>query len=358
MTSTNLKLVFIAILPALLNGCAQLPQNYAPVTTNNPDIAIDSTKYHQVKKGDTLYAISLIYDTDYQQLAQWNQIAPPYTIEIDQKIRLSDPNWTSTATYDHTNAGNITPIERHMERSPQAEAKTVTDNSRDGGGTTPRTGEVEQRMEQLPRAMHGAIADDSMDGGGRAMHGAIAETNKKIVTATVINKMNLQNTDAIPLNHKPNPTDKTQSIKNIAIKSGTRSQKKSVISIDNRNMLKLNFQWPIKGKILKYFSPAHNKGIDIAGKIGQDVNAAEAGKIVYSGQGLIGYGNLLIIKHNDLYLSAYANNSQLLVTEGHTVRKGEVVAKAGQAGSNQASLHFEIRKNGKPVNPLNFLPGK
>ncbi|WP_340123325.1 peptidoglycan DD-metalloendopeptidase family protein [Methylobacter svalbardensis] len=334
MTSTNLKLVFIAILPALLNGCAEIPQNYAPVTTNNPGIAKDDTKYHQVKKGDTLYAISLVYDMDYQQLAQWNQIVPPYTIEIAQKIRLSDPNLESTSTYNHTNAGSTTPIERLMERPPKAEA--VTD-SRDGKDTTPRTGEVEQRMEQLPRATHGAVA----------------ETNKKIVTATVINKMNAQNTDAIPLNHKPNPTDKIQSIKNIAIKSGIRSQKKSVISIDNRNMLKLNFQWPIKGKVLKYFSPAYNKGIDIAGKTGQDVSAAEAGKVVYSGQGLIGYGNLLIIKHNDLYLSAYANNSQLLVTEGHTVGKGEVIAKAGQA-----SLHFEIRKNGKPVNPLNFLPGK
>ncbi|MDO9423804.1 MAG: peptidoglycan DD-metalloendopeptidase family protein [Methylobacter sp.] len=340
MTSTNSKLVFIAILPALLNGCAEIPQNYAPVSTNNPDIAKDDTKYHQVKKGDTLYGISLIYDMDYRQLAQWNRIASPYTIEINQKIRLSDPNLESISTYDHTNAGSTTPIERHMERPPKAE--TVTDDSMDGGGTTPRTGEVEQRMEQLPRAMHGAIAG----------------TNKKIVTATVINKMNSQNTNAIPLNNKPNPTDKIQSIKNIAIKSGTRSQKKSIISIDNRNMLKLNFQWPIKGKVLKYFSPAHNKGIDIAGKTGQDVSAAEAGKVVYSGQGLIGYGNLLIIKHNDLYLSAYANNSQLLVTEGRTVSKGEVIAKAGQAGSNQASLHFEIRKNGKPVNPLNLLPGK
>jgi len=92
--------------------------------------------------------------------------------------------------------------------------------------------------------------------------------------------------------------------------------------------------------------------------MGQDVSAAEAGKVVYSGQGLIGYGNLLIIKHNDLYLSAYANNSRLLVAEGYTVEKGEVIAKVGQAGSNKTSLHFEIRKNGKPVNPLNFLPEK
>ncbi len=345
MISANLKLVFIAILPTLLNSCAKIPQNYAPVITNNPNIVKDDTKYYQVKKGDTLYAISLVYDMDYRQLAQWNRIYPPYTIEIDQKIRLSDPVSTNTR--------NTSPIERRIERLLTVEA--VIDNSMDGG-TPLRTGDVEQPIERLPRAMHGAIADDSMEGGGRAMHGAIAETNKKIVTA--INKTNSQNKNAIPLNNTHHPTDKIRAVANTAIKSGGRSQKISIISIDNTNMLKLNFQWPIKGKILKYFSSAHNKGINIAGKTGQDVNAAEAGKVVYSGQGLIGYGNLLIIKHNDLYLSAYANNSRLLVTEGHTVSKGEVIAKLGQTGSNPASLHFEIRKNGKPVNPLNFLSVK
>ncbi|HEY8035170.1 MAG TPA: peptidoglycan DD-metalloendopeptidase family protein [Methylobacter sp.] len=186
------------------------------------------------------------------------------------------------------------------------------------------------------------------------------ETKQKVATAT--NRINSQKKTAISLNNKPNlayrPSYKTQPIKDIAEKHGSSAQKKPIISIDNENMLKLNFQWPIKGKVLKTFSQADNKGIDIAGEIGQDVGAAEAGKVVYSGQGLIGYGNLLIIKHNDLYLSAYANNSRLLVAEGYTVEKGEVIAKVGQAGSNLTSLHFEIRKNGKPVNPLNLLPEK
>jgi len=141
-------------------------------------------------------------------------------------------------------------------------------------------------------------------------------------------------------------------------KYGIDSQKKSNISIDNEIVLKLNFQWPIKGKILKDFPQSDSKGIDIAGKFGQPVSATEAGKVVYSGQGLLGYGNLLIIKHNYLYLSAYANNSQLLVAEGQSVKKGQQIALVGQMGSNQATLHFEIRKNGKPVNPLSLLPGK
>jgi lipoprotein NlpD len=143
-----------------------------------------------------------------------------------------------------------------------------------------------------------------------------------------------------------------------AKKSGSNSQKKSNISIDNEIMLNLNFKWPIKGKVVKNFSQSANKGIDIAGKLGQAVTATEAGKVVYSGQGLLGYGNLLIIKHNDVYLSAYANNSKLLVAEGHSIKKGQIIALVGQVGSNHASLHFEIRKNGIPVNPLNLLPGK
>jgi len=88
------------------------------------------------------------------------------------------------------------------------------------------------------------------------------------------------------------------------------------------------------------------------------VAATEAGKVVYSGQGLLGYGNLLIIKHNDLYLSAYANNSRLLVAEGNSVTKGQVIAEVGQVGNKRPALHFEIRKNGKPIDPMIFLSSK
>ena len=139
-------------------------------------------------------------------------------------------------------------------------------------------------------------------------------------------------------------------------KTAIIQEKKSIISTDNKKMLKLNFAWPIKGKIAKSFDQSNYKGIDITGKIGQKVQAAEAGKIVYSGQGLLGFGNLIIIKHNDLYLSAYGNNSSLLVKEGEQVDKGQVVAEVGKALSKKAALHFEIRKNGKAVNPLKFLP--
>lgn len=153
------------------------------------------------------------------------------------------------------------------------------------------------------------------------------------------------------------PDSNKQGIVKIPIKKRDYSQKKSTNSIASTNVLKLYWHWPLKGSILKPYSAEGNKGIDIAGKIGQTVRAAEAGKVVYSGDGLVGYGHLLIIKHNDVYLSAYANNSKLLVTEGATVDKDQAIAELGSVGS-EACLHFEIRKNGSPVDPVKYLPEK
>jgi lipoprotein NlpD len=301
------KLILAIFLLALMNGCTSVNPNYAPISTPSPNIPSNivikeevkpkqEPKYHQVKKDETLYAISMMYGFDYQQLAQWNQIAPPYKIEPGQKIKVSD---------------------FISEYKPQ-----------DGGG-------------------HVNVAGN--------------QQNTKEPTSIPKIRTSPQKNAAVPLYYVPTLIDKQpyipQPLKNNPEKYPTIQEKKSIISIDNETMLKFNFKWPIKGKILKSFSKTDNKGIDIAGELGQDVGATEAGKVVYSGQGLIGYGQLLIIKHNDLFLSAYANLSRLLVAEGNTVEKGQVIAKVGQAGSNKTALHFEIRKNGKPVNPLNFLPG-
>ena len=156
----------------------------------------------------------------------------------------------------------------------------------------------------------------------------------------------------------PSYTHKKNPVKRHVSQKKDSNNSKSKTSIEHKKMSALNFGWPIKGKVLKKFSPSSNKGIDIAGKQGQLIKAAEAGKVVYEGQGLIGFGKLLIIKHNALYLSAYTNNSRLLVNEGESVEKGQAIAKVGGVGIKRTSLHFEIRKNGKPVNPLKFLPKK
>ncbi len=134
-----------------------------------------------------------------------------------------------------------------------------------------------------------------------------------------------------------------------------RSQKKPISKVSH-NRLKLTWQWPLKGKVIKTFAQSGNKGIDIYGKYGLQVRAVESGKVVYSGQGLAGYGNLLIIKHNNAYLSAYANNRKLLVKDKQIIKQGQIIAEVGKGKGNKTFLHFEIRKNGKPVNPVLYLP--
>jgi len=121
---------------------------------------------------------------------------------------------------------------------------------------------------------------------------------------------------------------------------------------------RLVWQWPTRGKLEQRFSNVDpsRKGIKISGNSGQKVVAAESGKVVYAGSGLIGYGRLIIIKHNKNYLSAYGHNRRLLVDEGGIVRRGEAVAEMGKNGGGRPTLHFEIRRNGTPVNPLKLLP--
>ena len=118
----------------------------------------------------------------------------------------------------------------------------------------------------------------------------------------------------------------------------------------------LDWGMPTKGKVIAEYSEiANRKGVDIAGKKGQAVMASAAGKVVYSGSGLRGYGKLVIIKHNKTYLSAYAHNEQILVKEGQSVAKGQQIAEMGSTDAEQVKLHFEIRKFGKPVDPAKFL---
>ena len=126
--------------------------------------------------------------------------------------------------------------------------------------------------------------------------------------------------------------------------------------VDSGSDDSLNWGIPTKGKIIsEYSESASRKGVDIAGTRGQAILASEAGKVVYSGSGLRGYGKLVIIKHNKTFLSAYAHNEQILVKEGQSVVKGQKIAEMGSTDADQVKLHFEIRKFGKPVDPSKFL---
>jgi len=119
----------------------------------------------------------------------------------------------------------------------------------------------------------------------------------------------------------------------------------------------IDWAWPANGKVIGKFNDAAKlKGISIAGKLGQPVNASAAGRVIFSGTGIRGFGKLIVIKHNDAFLSVYAHNKELLVKEGQTVAKGQKIAEMGNSDTDQVKLHFEIRRFGKPVDPLKLLP--
>jgi lipoprotein NlpD len=126
--------------------------------------------------------------------------------------------------------------------------------------------------------------------------------------------------------------------------------------VDAKTREGLAWEWPAQGRIVRGFDQGGSKGLDIAGKLGTPVRAAAAGRVVYAGSGLAGYGKLIIVKHNNTYLSAYAHNERVLVEEGDSVARGQHIAHMGRSGAQEVKLHFEIRRDGKPVDPLSYLP--
>lgn len=120
----------------------------------------------------------------------------------------------------------------------------------------------------------------------------------------------------------------------------------------------VNFIWPASGSLIAGFDEQRNKGYDISGKAGDPVLAAADGRVVYAGAGLRGYGNLIILKHNNTYLTAYAHNQSLLVKEDQAVKKGQKIAEMGSTDADRVKLHFEVRRQGKPVDPSRYLPSR
>ena len=140
--------------------------------------------------------------------------------------------------------------------------------------------------------------------------------------------------------------------------ASARQNGKNNVNSWSKTTKKINWQWPVSGKVVSDPSASRSgrKGIDILGNINQPVFAAAGGEVVYSGSGLRGYGKLVIIKHDDVYLSAYAHNNRLLVKEGESINQGQKIATMGNSGTDKVMLHFEIRRDGKPIDPLRQLP--
>ena len=140
---------------------------------------------------------------------------------------------------------------------------------------------------------------------------------------------------------------------------GVAEQKQAVVKqaeVKQAEAKVSSWRWPAAGRVVRRFSTIVHKGIDIAGGQGDPVRASAAGRVVYAGAGIAGYGQLLIVRHNERYLSAYGHNERLLVGEGESVAAGQRIATRGSSGTDRVKLHFEIRRDGKPVDPLSLLP--
>ncbi|MCB1583918.1 MAG: peptidoglycan DD-metalloendopeptidase family protein [Marinicella sp.] len=265
--------------------------NYAKHQRNNKQ-----NQTHKVVKGDSLYSIGFRYHVDYKTLAQINNIKPPYRIYPGQTLQLTPPKNKVFKPTQQTTV-QTQPLQTNRPINAKVENKPTNNNSQ----TT-----------------------------NKSLNKPITQTSNKPINQPV-NKPIIQT--------KPQDKPPTQKPVKTPIKTN------------------LNWLWPTEGKIRTTFlasNPAR-KGISIGGDEGQPVKAAEAGVVVYSGNGLLGYGELVIIKHNDTYLSAYGHNKTLKVKEGENVTRGQVIAELGSSGTNVNNLHFEIRKNGQPVNPLDYV---
>jgi lipoprotein NlpD len=290
---------------------------------------------YTVKRGDTLYQIALDHGLDYKDLAAWNNIDNVNVIRVGQVLVLAAPGGAEggVTTAPLVTAPPVTPS--GSEARPPSPAPSGRPNS--------ATFKTEPRAVKVPYSEQ-ALAQ-LKDSAARESPAAVAAAEPKAPTAAAPSAAS-----AAPKAPAVTPPAGA----NAAPAVVGRPDPARVPEIDDDS---LGWMWPTNGKVITGFSESANlKGIDIAGKAGQPVVASAAGKVVYVGSGLRGYGKLVIVKHNNTFLSAYAHNRDIVVKEGQQVARGQKIAEMGDSDSDQVKLHFEIRRLGKPVDPVKFLP--
>lgn len=269
-----------------------------PVT---PQIAPSTNGLHTVQRGDTLYGIAFANSLDYREIASWNQLESPDRIMVGQVLRLTPP----------PNAVEIKPL---MEAPPPS-AQPLT----------------EPPLLTTPQAV--------------------------LLPYTEANWAQVSRPPPTPPAAQPVASAAPPATK-VAVPTPPPSIAPvvPVPAVAPPVSAELVWRWPADGKLIGNFGAAGGKGIDIVGQRNTPVVAVAPGKVVYSGSGLRGYGQLLIVKHAGEYLSAYAHNDSLLVKEGDMVTAGQRIALMGDSDADRVKLHFEIRRYGKPLDPLNYLP--
>ncbi len=258
---------------------------------------------YTVKKGDNLLRIGLEFGYDYKEIAAANNIPPPYNIKVGQVL-------------------NFAPLKTKPE--PADEGGVVVGTIKTGPGITETTNTT--ATSSTPSAVIPVLSEP--------------KATREPYSVEAMNRPTGKPTDA-----------KTADAKAADGKT-TESKPAEAKPADDEA---IDWAWPTQGKVIGNFNESSNKGIDIAGSTGQAINAAAAGKVIYTGSDLRGYGKLVIVKHNKTYLSVYAHNSKILVKEGQTVQAGQKIAEMGNTDSNTVKLHFEIRRQGKSVDPAKYL---
>lgn len=293
---------------------------------------------YTVKSGDTLYSIAWRYELDPDELAVWNNLGSSEFIKPGQRLHTRKPR-------------DFVPASRADSSYPEKIAYAAPGTTRKKSSTTVVSSNSSASWVKVRE-------DDTLYSISRR-HGVSVEQLVQLNQLKHPSKIQTGQTIFLkPLNKTAGSSTqkrKSNSQRNASrSSSGERQQAGSQTAGWPRTV---RWQRPAKGKVIKKFNRRRSdaKGIDIAGKLGESIVASAGGKVVYSGDGLINYGKLIIIKHNETYLSAYAYNHKLLVKEGDIVKAGQKIAEMGRKHKSSPRLHFEIRKNGKPVNPLKYL---
>lgn len=265
----------------------------------SPTLAATGQQY-TVEKGDTLYSIAFRHGLDFRTLAAVNGIREPYTIYPGQVLTIKS-------------RGQPLPLKATRPPAPSA-------------APPPRPADV---TTETPARQETAVA---------------ARPAAKPEPAPAAKKP-----ESVAPASAPTVSPPAKPVEVPAVVQGP---------VPTRFVGGGHWQWPVHGKLLSVYNRAGvgPKGIALAGNVGDSVRAARDGRVVYTGSSLVGYGQLVIVKHDDVYLSAYAHNSRVLVKEGETVKAGQKIAEMGSTGTDRTKLHFEVRRNGEPVDPLSVLP--
>lgn len=287
---------------------------------------------YQVVKGDTLYSIAFRKGVDFRDLASWNGIAAPYTIWPGQALKLSSSGATPGAGANRPVAASHPATASQV---PVAAHSTAAASAAPGFQTVP---------PPPPASSHGALP-------ASAPAAAVVAAPVVAAAAATSGAAPASATSVVPVAGVPTPTH--------APPPAATPPPAPVASGATRSNGGVNWRWPADGSLGKRFQSGDAiPGIEVLGKSGDPVRAAADGVVVYSGNGLVGYGELVIIKHNDSFLSAYGHNSKRLVKEGQRVSAGQQIAEMGSTGSTRDELQFQIRRDGNPVDPLGYLPSR